>query len=107
MSQEPSSELERVLCAAIWVDDGAPYPHQPTETGVVVCGLRHHAILIPVSLLVVSTKEGFTLYKVQGFLTNRGRFVNRYEAYEVAERAGQLVGKKPHKVRKLYSEDLY
>ena len=40
---------------------------------------------------------------VQGFLTNTHRFVNRYEAAEIALAAGQI----EHKTDMLYSEDVW
>lgn len=42
----------------------------------------------------------------QGFYTSKGRFVNREEAYEIAERARQIINPHPQKGC-LYSEDLY
>ena len=36
--------MERILCAAIWYNDGKKHVHQPIniETGFVICGRRHH-----------------------------------------------------------------
>lgn len=96
--------MERVLCAAVWVDDRVSHPYQPKATGVVLSGHRHHQVLIHASLL-----RGVDRYteKVQGFLTDRGRFVDRAEAFELALAAGQLEGRKIHRPGELYSEDLY
>ena len=44
----------------------------------------------------------------QGFLTSSGRFVDRYEAYAIAEAAGQILVKTGSpRVPTLYSEDLW
>lgn len=45
----------------------------------------------------------------QGFITNRGRFVDREEAWKIAEAAGQLIERAPTDGRggTLYSEDVW
>jgi hypothetical protein len=44
----------------------------------------------------------------QGFLTNEGRFVDRYEALDIATSAGQLKGRHKHNpLDQLMSEDLW
>lgn len=42
----------------------------------------------------------------QGFLTSKGRFVNREEALEIARAAGQVGDDAGYK-KQLFSEDLY
>jgi len=44
---------------------------------------------------------------VQGFLTNKNRFVDREEAYLIAEAAGQLNDRPRGGSLQLFSEDLY
>jgi len=101
--------VERILCAAIHVDDGKEHLHQPKniKTGFVICGRRHHncyRILekIPeVSKLNVG-REG------QGFLTTLDRYVDRKEAFQIAKAAGQCL--QPEIINEaigLTSEDLY
>lgn len=97
---------ERIQAAAIWVDDNRPYVHQPTKTGVIVCGPRHSACIEQASLLLIGDDEK-RAGKVQGFLTNKGRFVDRVEAYTIALAAGQLEGRHVHRPGQLCSEDLY
>lgn len=99
-----SGPLERVLCAAIWIDDRQSHPYQPKPTGVVLSGHRHHQVLVHASLLRGVDRH---TEKVQGFLTDRGRFVDRIEGYRLAEAAGQLEGRKICKPGELFSEDLY
>lgn len=99
---------EKILCAAIWFDDGKTHAHQPVniETGVVLCGYRHSCIFSQTMMLVRERKEFGMEERAQGFLTDQNRFVDRYEAAIIATEAKQL--KAPlTKVEKLHSEDLY
>lgn len=91
----------KIICAAIYFDDGRTYPHPPKNisTGFVVCGHRHGNCFSIAAL--IPKKEG--LRGVQGFLTSDGNFVNRKEAGKIAYEAGQI--KKLTEL--LYSEDLY
>lgn len=43
----------------------------------------------------------------QGFLTNKNRFVDRFEAYKIALSTNQITEGKTHHNDKLYSEDIY
>lgn len=49
--------------------------------------------------------------EIQGFLTSKYRFVDRYEAWAIAEARGQILRRVPgditSKGRKLFSENLY
>lgn len=98
---------EYILCAAIhYVDEGCIYAHQPKniKTGFVVTGRRHHNCFTTVSILR-DGKPYSGVNKIQGFLTNTDRFVDRKEAYIIAKDAGQILNEssKPP----LMSEDLY
>lgn len=97
--------MEKILCAAIWYKDNGDYPHQPIniEKGYVWCGRRHHNIInLRGTLLKENTRGGNS---IQGFLTNKDRFVDRLEAMSIAINANQLINKDPRD--QLYSEDLY
>lgn len=86
-------KLEHILCAAIWADDGVGHPHQPTATGMVFCGHRHHnifALLGPMYGKLVAERRARGVAEVQGFLTSTGRFLNRKDAMQVALKAGQV-----------------
>lgn len=98
-------EQERILCSAIWVDDYEFYPHQPINipTGFVATGLRHCNCFVALSLTKIQYKS---LDYVQGFLTNKNRFVDREEGAKIALACGQIE-KLNHSDTKLYSEDLY
>lgn len=97
---------EYLLCSAIWFDDGIDtYVHQPRniKTGFVVCGRRHHNCFTTVAMLMGIRKERPTKEEVQGFLTNKDRFVDRYEAAQIALASGQI--KEPKE--RLFSEDVW
>jgi hypothetical protein len=94
----------RILCAAIYFDDGLIYVHQPKNimTGFVICGRRHHNCYSILGILS-SDKKHFNFEKTQGFITSDDLFVNRKEAADIAFAAGQINELKDE----LYSEDLY
>ncbi|MTH61086.1 hypothetical protein [Paracoccus litorisediminis] len=69
---------------------------------------RHHTILN--FMATVMGLDATEVHPVnQGFLTNKGRFVNRTEGYYIAYRAGQFL--KPDEMARkeptLYSEDVW
>jgi hypothetical protein len=93
---------ERVLCAAVWYDDGKERVHQPKNirTGIVICGQRHcNCFIILAELFPTRDKSK----EMQGFLTTSGRFVKRNQAALIAFHAGQTRERKGE----LISEDLY
>lgn len=98
---------ERILCAAIWVDDGEFHIHQPTKSGFVVCGYRHANIISSLHVLAPLQNAAMRRMSTQGFLTSKGRFVDRVEALEIAKAAGQLLRGTGGPGGQLYSEDLY
>jgi hypothetical protein len=93
---------QRILYAAIHIDDGLVYVHQPKNisTGYVICGRRHHnCIQTSVILGNLPVKSN----SVQGFLTSDDLFLNRSDAAELAFTCGQIDS--PTKI--LTSEDLW
>lgn len=96
---------EQILCAAIWLQEAERAAHRPINTpgGVVICGFRHGDCI---SSIVALTRK--KLYEhgahIQGFLTNKNRFVNRKEGAEIWIKNG---GKLNYSTDTLYSEDLY
>lgn len=93
MAEKPAEE--RVAAAAI--NFGAIISLPPPA--------RHHTII-----QTMDTEMGIAgslaTPQTQGFITDKGRFVNRVEAYYIAWKAGQLLnGEKP--TPQLYSEDLW
>jgi len=98
---------EYILCAAIWLKSDEKHEHQPRniDSGVVVCGRRHHNCFITAWALCddkskYSEKKGNV---VQGFLTSKNRFVDRKEAAIIAVANGQSC----RETDLLFSEDLY
>jgi hypothetical protein len=103
-----SQVTERILCAAIHVDDGIERHALPLnlKTGVVAAGWRHHNCLPQLPLLLgeqayaQARKDGRV---IQGFLTSTGRFVDREEGANIAWLARQTSDLKDL----LFSEHLY
>ena len=99
---------EFILCAAIYYEDGIKRKHQPANisAGVVVCGQRHANCFIVLNELL---QDKFDKTKHhQGFLTSKGRFVDRVEAFQLAKKSGQIITPiKDDEVNILTSEDLY
>lgn len=101
LSVDPKEE--RILCAAIYYKNDKYYPHQPKGilNGFVICGRRHHNCISILSIMNLPKN----VHIEQGFITNLDRFVDREEAFIIAEKTGQLLFK--HKTGSLFSEDLY
>lgn len=153
---------EYILCAAIWYKDGTEAPRgmiaQNIDSGVVIGQWRHgNCINVratnpiwnkkalkeridrdsqEVSMLVSEEKTDVPYDYVDGFLTSKGRFVDRWQAAKIALDCGQiskgkalriwdrnedditddeLMNSVPHyrygtdrgRFRMIYSEDLY
>lgn len=135
MTRQRLKEEECILCAAIHYDNGLEYNfhyNYDVETGFVLCGYRHPHIIsvLPTNPYWLQRKfeendreiiqkyeelcvkygwqeDSLTRCKViQGFITNKGRFVNREEAFQIALKAGQI-NENAGVDRELFSEDLY
>lgn len=94
---------EYILCAAIHFDDGVSRIHHSRHgTGIVICGYRHHEIFS-------ARPAGFRGKETQGFMTSKGRFVDRKTARIIAERACQIKHEISPQMKfdDLYSENLY
>lgn len=84
--------MRRVVCAAIRSGER------------IICGVRHmDAIMVAA---ITSIPDHGTSQWEQGFVDQRGEFLTRYEALDVASAAEQLI-RMPHRTAKLFSEDLY
>lgn len=96
---------EQILCAAIWLKEVERPTHRPINTpgGIVFCGFRHGDCI---GQIVAIT--GKRLHEhgehIQGFLTNKNRFVDREEGAEIWIKSG---GELKYSKNELYSEDLY
>lgn len=104
---------EYILSAANWWDDGIKHVHQPVniKIGFVITGQRHHNCIYTFSLIQKDVNREDTVKlmrtEVQGFLTNKNRFVTRKLAMKIALDAGQVTGRKVQNGIELFSEDLY
>lgn len=101
---------EYIICAAIWYDDGRGRAHLPRniKTGIVIAGWRHpNCINTFVSLNLGITPQILKMkYKqIQGFLTSKGNFVDRYDGLKIAKESGQY--KPDRELNFLTSEDIY
>lgn len=72
---------------------------------------RHHDVI---RVLFSRWPEGAPFAGTQGFMTSRGRFVDRREGAKIAYNAGQLLpdelarrGRTPETHDKLFSEDMW
>lgn len=103
-------DKEIIIASAIWYKDFPNPEHGPINItqGVVLCGLRHNHITG--QMHSISGKKTVTFgdnaagEHEQGFLTNKDRFVDRYEAAKIAFEAGQT---KEISNKGLFSEDLW
>lgn len=106
---EAGEERERILCAAIWYKEYGLSQHQPIniEKGFVMCGHRHSSIIGQCAALT-ELKQSEMGVIVQGFLTDKNRFVDRKEALKIAEREKQIIHNVPIDSEiGLTSEDIY
>ncbi|NKX37668.1 hypothetical protein HGG70_07015 [Rhodobacteraceae bacterium R_SAG4] len=96
---EVFEQPERIVAAAVF--HGACISLPPPA--------RHHTILASMSLIFGLSREQMPFDPAnQGFLTSKGRFVNRTEAYYIAHRQGQIIEKTGSvDVPELFSEDLW
>lgn len=85
-----------IVCAAI----------KDSRNGNVIGGVRHSYILNTIKDLSIQIpKEN----RIQGFLTDDNKFVDRYEAYTIALSCGQLSSTTRNNKHnnELFSEDIY
>lgn len=97
---------EIIMMAAIHYRDGKEHAHQPKniESGYVICGLRHNnCIGIHTAL---TGKRTATQDYIDGFVTNKNRFVDRKEGLKIATESGQIQNKTTYEYE-LFSEDLW
>ncbi|WP_395543410.1 hypothetical protein [Neotabrizicola sp. sgz301269] len=85
---------ERIVAAAIQIEGVTISLPQPA---------RHGQVLACASIFV---EEAYRVTEVQGFITSKGRFVNRVQARQIAHMAGQDP-KQTGGDHELFSEDLW
>ena len=107
-------DAEKILCLAIWYKElplvrtfKANVLPINCDRGVVFCGFRHpHCMYSMISVTGKRSVETEVGKYVQGFLTSKNRFVDRKEAWIIAEREGQIKHQSGG-YGKLYSECLW
>lgn len=119
--RHPRDKAEHILCAAIYVDTGKAEPprrsHSYPETGLVFAAWRHGDCFTLMNAWaerlsdeereeIESIQEAQLHGRNQGFLTSKGRYVDRKEAWRIAFAAGQ-VSPREGEGPILTSEDLY
>ena len=68
----------------------------PVPTGFVISGFRHHNCISTAKIMWEMAGKDLNNFrelfqeKVQGFLTSKGRFVDRWQAMYIAYTAGQV-----------------
>ena len=88
--------MRKVVCAAI----------RSQKTGAIVAGARHYDTVMRDQMnRCGGFKEGRPYD--QGFIDQNGVFMDRQEAWKVAEAAGQLKDYQSYTPGTLFSEDLY
>jgi hypothetical protein len=82
-------EQEYIICSAIWYKDNTEnrFFHYKVPSGQVIAGWRHGNII---ALRPTNPAMNGGVKCVQGFLTSSGRFVDRWQAMEIAYSAGQV-----------------
>jgi hypothetical protein len=120
---------ERILCSAVYVDTGKAEPARRSysypATGLLFGAWRHSDCFTAMTAWAEKLTEGEKAeidavqpYQLagrrQGFITSRGRYVEREEAWHIAKAAGQLEwlrdtrpGRAELFETDLHSEDLY
>jgi len=93
---QPSPDIQPwIVCAA----------NRNKNNGRIVCGARHFD---PIMRAQIEASEGFVSWRNsdQGFIDQFGRFYDRWEAWKIAEKNGQIK-KKVSTDGTLYSENCW
>jgi hypothetical protein len=90
---EIMSYVRKVVCAAIKL-----------QSGLIVCGARHFDDVMRAQIRACGHSH---VGGEQGFIDQRGVFLTRQEARQVAEASGQITRSVGGDANRLYSENLY
>lgn len=94
--------MEKITYAALLIRNAVARTGLPVIQSMVVVGRRH------CDCFEKAFHAGWKYDKnqvTQGFVTDSGHFLDRYEAMELALKTGQL--KEPTGLKELFSEDLW
>ena len=107
---------EKILCAANWYKDLplkddewlrlrgiSPYN---VDKGIVFCGWRHGCCIAQMHG-VTGLRQCEAGEEIQGFLTNKNRFVTREEGLIIALEQNQIIDMTDIRGNRLFSENLY
>lgn len=105
---------EKIICSAIWykelplkkpeiLKDRGISPYN-VDKGIVFCGWRHPNCMYQM-VAITGLKNHEAGESVQGFLTNKNRFVDRKEGLSIAKKENQIINKNVGTL--LFSEDIY
>jgi len=107
---------ERIICAANWYKELPLVDNDPDllktarpsncDSGIVFCGHRHHNCL-HMMVAMTGKYQHQAGEEVQGFLTNKNRFVDRIEGLQIALAANQVMDLSDVRGNRLHSEDIY
>ena len=91
-------DQQRIVCAAV----------RDPSNGLIICGARHMDFL----MIDVLIRLGYSADKSpvdweEGFVDNKGNFLDRQEAHKVATATGQIIQRCGGDARHLFSEILY
>jgi len=112
--EKRSKDKEYILCASVWYKDlpmkkgdvlnNRGFRPYNVDRGIVISGWRHgNCIYQMYAITGLKSNPDEAGEEVQGFLTNKNRFVDREEAAQIAFNAGQT----ETLLNRLFSEDLY
>lgn len=99
---------ELIVCAAIKFEVKTPIKERNNQKGFewILPMVRHYSPDAHETLSLIS--DYYTEHEeVQGFITNKGRFVDRKEAFDIAKANNQIVRDIGYNPKELYSEMLY
>jgi hypothetical protein len=102
--------IDRILCAAVHFLDLPPSTISKSiniDRGLVITGRRHCDCYATLFALTSQETIDSAGDDVQGFLTASNRFVDRFEAFEIAKNAEQLLPQVDRSGNLLISEMLY
>lgn len=93
---------ELIVCASCIMKD------KKTRASYMINGARHFDMLMHEQIKALEKNIHIELVPdEQGFITNKGRFVDRKEALEIAKANNQIIRDIGYKPKELYSEMLY
>jgi len=104
---------EFIVCSAIWYKDISLINNNiPSDLlrpfncdrGIVFCGLRHPHCLYQM-VAMTGKRQCEAGEEIQGFITNKWRFIDRIEGLEIAKVADQIITS--YNLHQLHSEDLW